>query len=372
MYYKSYSTAILVIVLMIVLQILPQSIAFAESTLPSHGLRFVACPARDVLNNMVTASDDGRVLVFWENRTLIKCFEEFLEATKGHELNVSVIAKNQYYRSLLAENIRQLINNYKNSAIMSDINRYGFRIFKVEVYKGNIVGVVIETSKPGGLGDEFAGIVARAVARTLGINDGTVVVMYTAPDALHMLEQLARNLNSTIEQLVKNGATIAIGSIGYLPAVTVDSTAVNLVGGVESLANMVAKNLPENGWVLLIIREKPLQFYPQPGSLTSPSTDATPSATIAGGTASATSTTPKTKIESNKIVETETIAKTEHKQASTSLSVAASTSQTGVQQTSTLESIASTQNNGSHKSLLLAAALVIVAIAIAILLLLRR
>lgn len=116
---------------------------FAESASSSLGLRFVACPSKDVLANIVGASSDGRVLVFWEDRALIKCFEDFLDATNGHELNASVIARSQYYRSLLAENIRRLLSTaYNGSVITSSVERYCFSVFKVEVYSGNIVGVV--------------------------------------------------------------------------------------------------------------------------------------------------------------------------------------------------------------------------------------
>ena len=195
--------------------------------------------------NMVASSSDGRVLVFWEDRALIKCFEDFLDATNGRGLNASVIAKSQYYRSLLAKNIRRLLGTaYEGSEITSDVERYGFNVFKVEVYSGNIAGVVIETSKPGGLGDEFAAVVARAVAETLGIRSGTVFVLYTAPNLMSLVEQLAANMNSTIEQVAESGATIAIGSLGYLPAVTVDIKAVSLVGGVQRRADIVAKSPP--------------------------------------------------------------------------------------------------------------------------------
>ena len=116
---------------------------------------------------------------------------------------------------------------------------------------------------------------ARAVAEMLSIRSGTVFAMYTAPNLMSLTEQLAANMNNIIEQVVRGGATIAIGSLGYLPAVTVDAKAVSLVGGVHRLADIVAKGLPENGWALLILSEKLLRAYPQPGKLPATSTDIT-------------------------------------------------------------------------------------------------
>ena len=114
---------LLIITLALTLMIgLKVFVVLAESASSSPGLRFVACPSKDVLANMIGTSSDGRVLVFWEDRALIKCFEDFLDATNGHELNASVIARSQYYRSLLAKNIRRLLSTaYNGSAITSDV-----------------------------------------------------------------------------------------------------------------------------------------------------------------------------------------------------------------------------------------------------------
>ena len=377
MYQMYHRTSAFIIALAITLIISLQAIVvFAESA-SSPGLRFVACPGEAVLANMVGVSSDGRVLVFWEDRALIKCFEDFLDATNGRELNASVIARSQYYRSLLAENIRRLLSTaYNGSAITSDVERYGFNVFKVEVYSGNIVGVVIETSKPGGLGDEFAAVVARAVAEMLGIRSGTVFVMYTAPNLMSLVEQLAGSMNSIVEQVAAGGATIAIGSLGYLPAVTVDTKAVSLVGGVQRLADIVAKSLPENGWALLILREEPLHFYPQPGKLPATGTGTT-STTRAASSKEATSTmstTPATMTEPSKAARTataKTTTNTADKQSAIPPSTAASMPQAKNPSTSTANSATSTQNNSSQ-SRLIAAILVAALVATATAALLRR
>ena len=367
-----------IIALVVTLVIGLQTFVVLAENASSPGLRFVACPSKDVLANMVGASSDGRVLVFWEDRALIKCFEDFLDATNGHELNASVIARSQYYRSLLAENIRRLLSTaYKGSAITSDVERYGFNVFKVEVYSGNIVGVVIETSKPGGLGDEFAAVVARAVAETLGIRSGTIFVMYTAPNLMSLVEQLAANMDNIIEQVVRGEATIAIGSLGYLPAVTVDTRAASLVGGVQKLADIVAKSLPENGWALLILREEPLRFYPQPGKLPATSTDTTSTtrATTSKEATSTTSTAPASVTEPSdkaRAATAKTTTNIANKQPITPPSTATSMPQSKNPAVSTVNSSISAQNNGSQSRLIAAILVIVLVVAVTAALLRRR
>lgn len=276
-----------IVMLTILIGLLTVQIASSENgTLPSSALpsnlRIVVCPSPSDLDNIVTASSDGRVLVFWENESPTRCFDMFLKNTRGHSRNATIEMKNQYYRSLVASSIKQILAiAHTNTGLKADIEKYGFNVFKVAAFKDNILEIVIETSKPGGLGTEFAKVAAEAAAKVFGINQGTVFIMYTAPNTLYMLEQLVHQMNNTINWLVKEKVTIAIGSIGYMPVVIIDTKAVSLVGGIQNLANIVANSLPEGGWALLILREKPPRFNPQPSQL-SESTEAVTQATTPG------------------------------------------------------------------------------------------
>jgi hypothetical protein len=61
----------------------------------------------------------------------------------------------------------------------------------------------------------------------------------------------------------KEGITLAIGYYGNVPVIDVYKRAADYVGGVQKFADIIAENLPEGSWVIVVLLDEPIRAYEQ-------------------------------------------------------------------------------------------------------------
>ncbi len=240
-----------------------------------NAYNLIVCPdPRRLVSNVLATSADGRVLVFREGSDPLRdCASKVISLIEALprplELNKSVEMNMEYYTRLVELTINRLVAMRQVSISLKEfIREHGFQILVTRLYGDKLALVIVATSRPGGLGEEFAHIVAEAVTRVFNIYFKSVVVIYTDPNPSKTMSLLVKRIRWLLDSFAEKGITIALGYDIGIPVINVQKEAVSHVGSVQRFADIIAENLLEDSWVIVVLLDEPIRAYEQLGTHT--------------------------------------------------------------------------------------------------------
>ena len=226
-------------------------VSASSSTSSLSRIELVICPDPKSLTNVVAKSSNGRVYVVFANESLDVCVGRAFKLAKGLKMDAEVKLQEELYTDMLQASINELLTSSNvTSSLRLHVSKYGYKISHVVAYGGGrVVGVIVETPKPGGLGEEFARLVLLAAGKAFGERLEKIFIVYTSPLSDKIIEELTFKLSD----LVKERVVIGIGVAGGIPIVEILSTKIGQRGGVQGFADYIAKLLPVNGWIIVVV-----------------------------------------------------------------------------------------------------------------------